>query len=180
MNRIFKATIAAYVGVWAVVEPLSYLGVFPAVTVQVRVAYLLSFLLVAVLLWRSSGRTESKGDRSEKLQALFAKGTRDREKGTGIIVTTMRNPMTPGEPAIDVAEGEFTTGWSTWGATVTLPPFAAPPDVAIIPRDGNKAPRICSVTTDSFSVAINDSSLAGTWRWRAKGQLLRAVAKEDA
>jgi hypothetical protein len=63
--RTFKVLAAAYVGVWAVVEPLSFLNLIPRVTTPLRIAYGVSIVIVAAALYRisRSPRSERSGPR---------------------------------------------------------------------------------------------------------------------
>lgn len=54
LTRIAKVVAAAYVGVWALAEPLSFLNLLPPVSPRLRIAYGLSvFAVAAILLIRS-------------------------------------------------------------------------------------------------------------------------------
>lgn len=82
--------------------------------------------------------------------------------------------LRPQADGTTVVEGVVKVGMATWGAVVTLPPFAQIPDIDILPTDPSKTvlPVIQDKTKNSFALKILSSSEAGTWRWRAHGKLL--------
>ena len=84
---------------------------------------------------------------------------------------------TDGTQAIDVVEGDLAVDMQGWGTSINLPPFERPPEVTLTragKRGGHNAPQVES-TADAFTVRITSSTQAGTWRWRARGKLLRPM-----
>jgi hypothetical protein len=81
---------------------------------------------------------------------------------------------TEGEPGTDVIEGTLSVDTLTWRTTVLLPPFAGQPNITVVRPDGRASsdPVIDGITSDKFSVLINNTNQAGEWRWRARGTLL--------
>ena len=78
----------------------------------------------------------------------------------------------------DVVEGCFEVDTRNWGTSVSLPPFEKPPKISIISSHCKERPEIKEITTDSFRVKIWNSDQSGTWKWRARGKLLKRVNYE--
>jgi len=82
----------------------------------------------------------------------------------------------------DIIEGVFDVNTSNWGTRVMLPPFEDKPNIRILYctyGDGGDTPLIEEVTADYFKVKINSSTQTGTWKWRARGKLLKVQSQEQ-
>ena len=78
---------------------------------------------------------------------------------------------------IDIVEGEFQFNCLS-GSSISIPPFETRPEINITnPNNEEKKyeapPTLIDWTTDSFSVKGNSSTQYGTWKWRARGKLLK-------